>query len=202
MRIAPRTATAWLGLWVLAFGSLSAQRPHRSGLWFELCNGPAFVRVASSEPATVTTKTGIGSCVRLGGTLSDKVFLGVEAFDFLDETFGFVSQDTSLVAENEALTALVLWYPGRSGFFLKAGVGVAEGTFTVRTSPSEDVKANGTGVGLTFGIGYDVPISRKFALTANLEAVITAIGDYVLPSGRVDDVIATIYHAGLGIAIR
>lgn len=178
------------------------QRFHRRGLWGELCSGPAYIRIASSEPATVTTKTGSGACVRVGGTLSPKVLFGAESFGFLDETFGFAAQDTSLIAENGGLMAIVMWYPGRSGFFMKAGFGVADGVFTVRTSPTEKVEVNGTGVGLTFGIGYDLPISRKFAVTANLEAIITAIGDIVLPTGRVDDVIASMYHAGLGIAIR
>lgn len=185
------------------FDSVDAQeRFHRRGLWGEICTGPASIRIASSTPATVTTKSGTGACVRMGGTLSSKVLFGAESFGFVDETFGFAKQDTSLIAENGGLMALVMWYPGRSGFFMKGGFGVADGVFTIRTTPDSTLETNGTGVGLTFGIGYDVPISRKFAVTFNLEAIITAIGDVVLPTGRVDDVIASMYHAGLGIAIR
>ncbi|MGH7672154.1 MAG: hypothetical protein ACREMC_04585 [Gemmatimonadales bacterium] len=55
---------------------------------------------------------------------------------------------------------------------------------------------------MTFGAGFDWPISRKFALTANLEALITAIGDLVLPGELVDNVVASMYHAALGITIR
>jgi hypothetical protein len=97
---------------------------------------------------------------------------------------------------------VVLWFPWRSGFFVKGGVGVAEGDFTVTASPGQLVTASGEGVGLTFGLGFDLPISRKIALTANAGAVVAAIGDVVLPGTRVDDVIAMIYHVGLGITIR
>jgi hypothetical protein len=191
-----------LALLTLLGAPLSAQRSHRGGLWAELCNGPAFVRVASSGSEEVTTKPGLGSCFRVGGTVSNKVLLGVETFGFLDETFGFAKQDTSVIAETGTLNVVVVWFPGRSGFFLKGGVGVAEGDFTVAVAPDSLVTASGEGVGLTFGLGFDLPISRKFALTANAEAIVAAIGDLVLPTTRVDDVIATMYHVALGITIR
>jgi hypothetical protein len=195
----PRLAAVAL---VLLGTPLAAQRPHRGGLWAELCNGPANVRVASSGSEEVTTKPGWGACIRVGGVLSDKVLLGVESFGFVDATFGFAEQDTSVVAETGTFTAVVLWFPWRSGFFVKGGVGVAEGDFTVTASPGQLVTASGEGVGLTFGLGFDLPISRKIALTANAGAVVAAIGDVVLPGTRVDDVIAMIYHVGLGITIR
>ncbi len=62
--------------------------------------------------------------------------------------------------------------------------------------------AEGVGVGLTFGLGWDFAISRKFAITANAAAFITAIGDLVLPSGTVDDVIATMYVVSIGFTVR
>ena len=44
--------------------------------------------------------------------------------------------------------------------------------------------------------------SRRIALTANLATYVTAVGDIVLPTRRVDDVIATIYELGIGFTIR
>jgi hypothetical protein len=199
MRVSPWHTIVALGV---VTTPLAAQRPHRTGLWAELCNGPAIVRIASSASAEVTTKWGLGSCLRVGGALSNKVLLGVETFGFLDKTFGFAKQDTSVVAETGTVALTVLWFPWRSGFFLKGGVGTGQGTFTVLASPGQPVTADGVGVGLTYGLGFDLPISRKFALTVNAAAVITAIGDLVLPTTRVDDVIATMYHAALGITIR
>jgi len=64
------------------------------------------------------------------------------------------------------------------------------------------VTAKGTGVGLTFGLGYDRKISRKLAITGCLCADIAGIGDVVLPATRIDDMIASIYHLTIGLTIR
>ena len=51
-------------------------------------------------------------------------------------------------------------------------------------------------------LGFDRPISRKFALTANLAANITAIGDVIVNGQVVDDVIATAYQFSIGFVFR
>ena len=173
-----------------------AQRPHRAGVWLETGAGPGYVRIASSGSTDVTSAAGATYYVRAGALLSDKVLLGVEYFRFMDETFGVFRADTSSVAETWSLAVIVLWYPWRSGLFVKGGVGAAQGTLTA------PVTAHGTGVGMTFGLGYDQRISRKIALTGCLCADIAGIGDVVLPTTRVDDVIASIYHATIGFTIR
>jgi hypothetical protein len=202
MSAAGRVTIKVVWLSVLAAAGTAAQRPHRSGLWFEIGSGPAAVRVACSGCEDVTTAGGSGALLRLGGTLSDRVLLGVETFGFTDQTFGFVSGDTSFVAETGTVGAVVLWFPWGSGTFLKGGVGVAEGTFTTSPTPGSPVKIEGVGVGLTFGLGYDLYLSRKFAVTANAAAFITAIGDIVLPTGTVDDVIATMYVLAIGLTVK
>ena len=202
MRRSGRVAAAVvLGVTALA-DVAAAQRPHRSGLWFELGSGPAAVRVACAGCADVSFEGGSGAHLRLGGVLSDRVLLGVEAFGFDDEAFGFTAGDTTFVAETGAVGAVVLWFPWRSGAFLKGGVGIAEGTFTTTPTTGSPVIAEGVGVGLTFGLGWDVAISRKFAITANAAAFITAIGDLVLPVGTVEDVIATMYVVAIGFTVR
>jgi hypothetical protein len=100
------------------------------------------------------------------------------------------------------VAAVVLWFPWRSGAFLKGGVGIADGTFSATPEPGAPVITEGIGVGLTFGLGYDLPLSRTFAITANAAAFIAAIGDIVLPSGVVDDVIATMYVFAIGLTVR
>jgi len=54
----------------------------------------------------------------------------------------------------------------------------------------------------SFGTGWDWSISRKFAVTANVGAYVTAVGDTVLTGRRVDDVIATMYQAAIGFTFR
>lgn len=179
-----------------------AQRPHRTGFWLELSSGPGAVRIGCGGCADVTLSGGSTGDIRLGGTLTDKVLLGVEIFGFTDERFGFAPQDTSVTAENSSLNAVVLWYPWHGGVFLKGGVGLAGGRFSVKADTGLSAVNQGTGVGVTFGLGFDLPISRRFALTANAAAFITAIGDVKVNGVLVDDVIPTMYQLGVGLVLR
>jgi hypothetical protein len=186
----------------LATGRGAAQRPHRTGFWLELGSGPGAVRIGCGGCADVTLAGGTTGMLRLGGVLSDKVLLGVEAFGFTDERFGLAANDTSVTADNSSLAAVVLWYPWRSGIFLKGGVGVAGGQFTVKADTGQGAVNEGTGVGLTFGFGFDLPVSRRFALTADAAAYITAIGDVRVHGVLVDDVIPTMYQLSVGVVWR
>ena len=178
------------------------KNPHRSGLWGELGAGPARIRIGCGGCDTVTTEAGGASFLRIGGTISRKVLMGVETYTFTDNSFGFSESDSTTVAENETISAIVLWYPYRSHFFIKGGVGVAHGRFTVDPNGAAPQVADGTGVGINFGLGLDVPLSRKFALTANVGSYITAIGDLQLPGLTIDDVIPTTYLLSLSLTFR
>lgn len=179
------------------------RNPHRSGLWGEFGGGPARIRIGCGGCDTTTTAAGGGGYLRIGGTISRKVLLGIESYTFTDNTFGFSEEDTTIVAQNETVAAIVMWYPWRAHFFLKGGVGVAQGRFTVQDSTGTPTVADGTGVGITFGLGFDMPISRKFAITANIGSYITAIGDIQIPPAlTIDDVIPTTYLISIGLTFR
>ena len=194
----------WLvpALAALLSGRAPAQEPHRSGFWLETGSGPGAVRIGCSGCPDITTAGGSSGYLRLGGVLSPKVLLGVETFGFTNQHFAFAGQAASVIAEDASLGAVVLWYPWRGGVFLKGGLGLARGTFTVTPDSSPVLHATGTGVGLTLGAGFDLRLSRRFALTLNAADCITAIGDVVLPGTRVDDVIATMYQLTLGLTVR
>jgi hypothetical protein len=194
----------WIALAVVLTAPLSAQRPrrpHRGGLWGELGGGPGRVRVACSGCNDVVTAAGPTSYLRIGGTVSDHVLIGFEAFSLLDRAFGIATGDTTTRAETSIAAVVVIWFPGRHGLFCKGGVGIANGQFTIPRSAGTDT-TNGTGIGLTFGVGWDFPISRKFAVTTNVAAYVTAVGDVLLPGRRVDDVIATMYQGSIGFTFR
>lgn len=176
-------------------------RPHRSGFWVELGAGPSHLRVACACGDSITRAPGSGGYTRLGWIISDKVLMAWESAGFTDESFGFVAADTSIEAEMEATGLAVLWFPWKSGAFIKGGIGIAEGRFTVPVGAQADT-VEGTGVGLSFGLGWDFALSRKYAITINAAAFVTAIGDLVLPGGRVDDVIGTMYQLTLGFTFR
>lgn len=178
---------------------------HRMGLWGELGSGPGYMRIACSDCQDVIGAEGTTGYFRIGGVISENVLIGFEIFSLLDEAFGFGASDSNSVAETGTAAIVLLWYPGRSGLFFKGGAGAAFGQFavpadTAAVSPA-DTSAGG-GVGLTFGLGWDLPISRKFAITANAAAFITALGDVVLPGRNVDDVIATSYQLSIGFTFR
>lgn len=178
---------------------------HRRGLWGEFGGGPGYVRIACSDCEDVIGTGGATSYFRVGGVISRNVVIGFEVFSLLDEGFGFSPTDTNMIAETGTAAIVLLWYPGRHGLFFKGGVGAAFGQFSVPADSSGTVVADtssGGGIGITFGLGWDLPISRKFAITANAAAFVTAVGDVVLPGRRVDDMIATIYQASIGFTIR
>jgi hypothetical protein len=137
----------------------------------------------------------------LGSALSDRIAIGFETFSLINELFGFGDGEDSLKAENSSLAGIVLWYPWQPRFFIKSGVGIAVGEFSIAAQSSEPV-VDGVGVSLTFGVGADVPIWRSLALTGNAGVWFSAIGDIALPNARVDDVIATLYSINIGFTIR
>lgn len=193
------------GLMVIAAAAAApaaAQRPHRTGLWGEVSLGPGRIRINCSNCQKVLVSRGDAANLRIGGVLSNSVLLGLENVGVGNRSFGFEQGDTSVTAEMASVNVIVIWYPWRYGFFLKGGVGIASGRFSVRTSPTDTTVAESFGSGLTFGVGWDQPISRKFAITANAGAFITAIGDVRLPASIADDVIATTYQLTIGLTFR
>ena len=87
-------------------------------------------------------------------------------------------------------------------FFLKGGVGLARGTFTVQSTPGQPVTTTRNGLAITLGVGIDVPLNRWLALTVNFGSYTSAIGDVNVNGALADDVIATIYEAGVGLTLR
>lgn len=199
-----RLALLCLGLGACAF-SHGPQRPHRTGLWGEFGGGRGQLRMTCSTCRDPINAPGVAGLTRVGGTLSDRILLGGESALFTDKGFGFDDRDSTTVAELETVGVVVLWFPWRSGVFFKGGVGFAEGRFTIANDSGPPDINEGVGIGMTFGVGWDVLISRKFALTANAATFTTAIGDIVLPGPpvrRVDDVIGSMLQVSLNFTFR
>jgi hypothetical protein len=196
-------AAAWLGTLALMAGGLSAQdRPKRSGLWGEIAPGVGHVRLACSGCPNVETNNGLTSNFRIGGTISKQVLIGFETFSLTNNPLEVKNPGESS-AETGTLAIIMMWYPGKRGLFFKGGVGAAWGDFIFfQNGATQADTSEGAGMGLTFGMGWDWPISRKFAITANLGTYVTALGDVVLPGRRVDDLIATMYQLGVGFTFR
>ena len=121
---------------------------------------------------------GVLAYVRVGGTLSQRVLLGVESSGWYGS-----HQGTDLYRSN--LSGVVLFYPGmRGGFFFKGGAGLSY----VNTSISERTTVGGidyynsisegkTGFGATAGVGFDIRLGRNMYLVPELDWYLQAIGD-------------------------
>ena len=181
---------------------LSAQAATRAGFWAEVNRGTGTVRNTCAGCGGVTKAFGSVSGLRVGVSLTPRVLLGLEIFSLHSSELVFAAGAAPVEAENGSIAPIVIWYVGQSGFFLKSGVGLAQGTFTVRPPSGEPVTTERMGSSLTFGLGFDIGILRWFALTASLGTYITAIGDVHVDGAIIDDVIATVYEAGFGITLR
>ncbi|HKA57591.1 MAG TPA: hypothetical protein VKD28_03180 [Gemmatimonadales bacterium] len=193
---------------LLGHGAAAAQkpsRPHRSGLWGEFGFGPGYVRIACSGCEDVVGASGATSYLRIGGIVSDHVIIGFEAFSLLNKTLGYATPDSGTTAETGTAAIILMWYPGSRGLFFKGGVGAAFGQFSIPSDSGGAALADtstGGGIGITWGLGWDAPISRKFAFTGNAAVFVTALGDVALANRRVDDLIATMYTVSVGFTFR
>jgi hypothetical protein len=150
----------------------------------------------------VTSAYGSADYLRFGGAVGSRVLLGVEIFALNSSDLVLGPGVVPVEAENGSIVPVVIWYVGGSGFFLKGGAGLARGTFTVRSDSGEPVTTERTASALTYGVGFDLGVVRWLGLTASLGSNVMAIGDLVVNGAVVDDVIATVYEASIGIVFR
>jgi hypothetical protein len=115
---------------------------------------------------------------RLGGSLNQRVLLGVESAGW------YGSRDiTDLYRSN--FSGVILFYPGaRGGLYLKGGAGLAY----INTSISElttiggidyynSVSEGKTGFGATAGVGFDIRLGRNIYLVPAVDWYLQAVGD-------------------------
>jgi len=181
--------------------ALSAQGI-RDGFWLEVAAGQGTVRNTCAGCPGVTVGFGTTSAIRVGGGLNQRVLVGAELLTLHSPRVTLRPGVDPVESTHTSLVPVVLWYVGRSGFFLKAGAGLARGDFEVIEGLGAGQSVTKTGSGLAFAVGFDVAVMRWFALTANLGTYVTAIGDVTVNGELVDDVIATMYEAGVGITFR
>lgn len=97
--------------------------------------------------------------LRLGGTPNPNVRVGAELFGWgSDEPDGYESFSTALLAFQ--------FYPSRDqGLYLKAAGGVASS----RVDFDNGASTTETGFGWSVGAGFEVPLSRKFAIAPTVD---------------------------------
>jgi hypothetical protein len=105
--------------------------------------------------------------VRLGGTVSPMLLVGGEAM-------GWVREQSGTTVSHGNLTATVLLYPVRRGFYLKGGLGFASWSQASPAGPGTLTVTEG-GFGATVGGGYDVRIGNNLFLTPNFDVLLQVV---------------------------
>lgn len=105
--------------------------------------------------------SGLSGYVKLGGTLSQKVLLGVEAN-------GWTRKESGATLSYSNLSAVVYFYPSSTGgFHLKGGLGASRVDLDLGIGGRD----KDTGGGILLGVGYDARVGRNFSLTPYLNLV-------------------------------
>jgi hypothetical protein len=155
----------WLGCLVGGIVLLASSAPawaghpqERRGFWIGFGGGYGSAGVGCDDCDSSEREGSFTGFFKLGGTLNERVLLGVEGN-------GWIKEEEGATLTLGALTGTVTFYPvASSGFFLKGGVGLSyidtefnEGSFSAGLSK--------TGWGLLAGIGYDLRVGRNVSLT-------------------------------------
>ena len=143
---------ALLGL-VTSVAAAQEEGSRRSGFWLNVGFGWGSADQNCDNCGTTDRESGLSGQFALGATLSPQFLLGVESD-------GWYKEKNSVKSTLGTLAAVVYFYPSASGnLFVKGGVGLASYRFSNGSSIDD------TGLGLLGGVGYDIPLGKKFSLT-------------------------------------
>jgi hypothetical protein len=189
------TLAALLAVSFLFAGPAWAGHPQeRKGFWvgFGGGYGSAIANADCPDCGGGNREGSFAGFFKLGGTLNERVLLGVESNAWRKEQEG-----VRLTLGN--VSGTVTFYPqASSGFFLKAGLGLA-----YMDTQVENVSINKTGLGVLGGLGYDIRVGRNISITpcANYyygkPGDVTVLGEPVLPGFNYN-----VFDFGIGITFH
>lgn len=167
----------WLGLLVggivlLASPLAWAGHPQdRQGFWIGLGGGIGSADASCDQGCEGGNRQdSFSGFAKLGGTLSPRVLLGVEANAWIKDEGGFTLTLGSL-------TGTATFYPQvSSGFFLKGGVGLSYVDTELRVGELS-VGVNKTGWGVLAGLGYDLRVARNVSITPSANFYYGGLGN-------------------------
>jgi len=140
----------------------AAHAQPREGFWLGLGGGYGSAGVNCDDCAGEREGSGVGY-LRGGWTLSPRTLLGLDINLWSKSA---EEEDVELTLNLYNFTGTMTFYPAASsGFFLKAGAGVSVIDVDADFDGSTLTADLGTGLGLTFGAGYDVRLGRMISLT-------------------------------------
>jgi hypothetical protein len=185
---------------VLSAATASAQEGsegpgHRQGFWATLGGGLAVARNACSECGEDTPyRNRPGFYLQLGGVASRQLLVAGEVFTQSDDV-----NDSSTRVTN--WTATAQWYPWSPPVYFKFGFGLSRGKSTFVLDGVENNEAR-TGVGIMFGFGGDLRVSRALSVSPVAAWYLQAVGDFETAQGRVSSVSANTWFVGVGLTLN
>ena len=140
-----------------------ASAQERQGFWFGIGGGYGWAGV-SCDDCDDSDREGSGVGYLKGGwTLNRRVLLGVEVGLW---TKSDTSESFELAMNLYHVSGTITFYPqADNGFFLKGGAGVAFVDVDVSGSGSSMTVDLGQGPGFLVGVGFDIPVARRVAVT-------------------------------------
>ena len=143
---------AVVGSLAVSVATVHAQNAQiRDGFWF---SGGLGYGSLGCDNCGGSRESGISGGLSLGGTITPRFLLGVGS-----EAWAKSQQGATLTVGT--LDARVRFYPSTTGgFFLTGGVGVGS-----VSAAASGFTATETGLGMLFGLGYDVRVARNTSIT-------------------------------------
>jgi hypothetical protein len=142
--------------------------PSREGFFLGLGLAGGQFDADCSSCGDADPASAFGSHIRLGGTLSPKLRLGVDLFGIMTEDgiFADLSGSPGDAKETAGDATVSVWfYPSAEGnFWLQAGLGGVAYIADV----DGDQKYSAVGGGLVLGLGYDFRVGRNGSITPYL----------------------------------
>lgn len=159
-RIRPALAGTLAAL-VLAAAPAAAQAPQRDGFWLGLGGGGGSAIRCEECAGETRMRSGVVT-MEAGWSPSERLLYGVD-LTYWGKTFARGGAKRTLELYNLSFTAL-LFPSARSGFFLKGGVGFAYADTEFRDDAGTSTLSD-SGFGAIAGLGYDIPLGRRLAVT-------------------------------------
>jgi hypothetical protein len=183
---------------MMAFASPArAQYRRRSGVWLDAGAGIGRLRVSCRTCSPPASAGGYAIDIAIGGAMSKYVLLGVEGQVW-------TGSDAHVDEQVRTLSVVAQWYPWpKTGFFVRFGTGLVDGHVAPNDSVAVRTAVKGKGVVMGVSLGWDQPISRHLAITAQAGDQIAALGDITTASGGLsDDTIAYVSRLSIALTLR
>jgi hypothetical protein len=145
--------------------------PVRHGFWIGFGAGVG----SNLDSAAAGARGGVAANLRLGGSVTQKVLLGV------DLTAWARSQNGTTVSRGNAVGAVYFYPSPTGGLFFKGGAGAATASVatsvTVGNTTTTSTSTDG-GFGTTLGAGYDIQVGSNFFITPGADLLVQTINSH------------------------